>query len=476
MEDGAQAVALVNDFGSWAMFSLRHLGFFTDDYVLQYSLDYVKYAPPVIASLVLFFTFVGKYVFKIDYGNISKAQWQREVRLTVEALLTYQVLIFLAINWNFFKWHKQFSWRTPLEFFGSLVLFNQWFYWNHRLWHRFDFVFKRVHEHHHLSVIVWPLTTLSNNWAESLLTTPGLFLGPASGFLNIYAFYATLAWIVFFAVMGHSRIPVTLTHATHHTTGRNLSFVSITFGPPLDKMFGTHMSPEEPPIMRHLYANQLDSEVRKSFWGRVWLLLTCSACVFFQLVIPQEDDDHDEVATMPDGKCGQSSQRPLFARALSMPALSAGRRRRLEHSRLPLCEEDAHEQGQHPDMLESLPALDFVEAVKSMPDRLYDPGDLDAELRSRPIWEKRASQKQSSLPVYTMDEVSKHTDPSDMWIAINGRVIDVTEWQKYHPGGPLAIQRHAGKDATQFFLARHPEEYVDKFIPLSVVGLLMSSS
>jgi cytochrome b involved in lipid metabolism len=41
----------------------------------------------------------------------------------------------------------------------------------------------------------------------------------------------------------------------------------------------------------------------------------------------------------------------------------------------------------------------------------------------------------SSLPIYSLHDVSRHNTPKDLWIVINKEVFDVTEFQAEHPGG-----------------------------------------
>ena len=50
-----------------------------------------------------------------------------------------------------------------------------------------------------------------------------------------------------------------------------------------------------------------------------------------------------------------------------------------------------------------------------------------------------------------LDQVLKHNSPTDLWLAINGKVYDVTKFQHEHPGGPEALQKWAGADASQGF-------------------------
>lgn len=51
----------------------------------------------------------------------------------------------------------------------------------------------------------------------------------------------------------------------------------------------------------------------------------------------------------------------------------------------------------------------------------------------------------------TWDEISKHTEVGDCWIVIEGKVYDVSEFMKRHPGGRWIILEQAGKDATAAF-------------------------
>lgn len=66
----------------------------------------------------------------------------------------------------------------------------------------------------------------------------------------------------------------------------------------------------------------------------------------------------------------------------------------------------------------------------------------------------------------TSEELKKHNKPGDLWISIQGKVYDVTEWVKEHPGGDTAILNMAGQDVTDAFIAYHPGtawKYLDKF-------------
>merc|ERR1719160_587406 len=73
---------------------------------------------------------------------------------------------------------------------------------------------------------------------------------------------------------------------------------------------------------------------------------------------------------------------------------------------------------------------------------------------------------------FTMEEVAKHTTKGDCWVALNGMVLDVTNFLKDHPGGELAILTFAGKDASEEFNMIHPPDVIEKYAPDAVLGML----
>ena len=55
--------------------------------------------------------------------------------------------------------------------------------------------------------------------------------------------------------------------------------------------------------------------------------------------------------------------------------------------------------------------------------------------------------------VVTWEELSSHNKASDLWVAVNGRAYDLTAYQTAHPGGALILQHHAGRDASEAWIA-----------------------
>jgi len=56
----------------------------------------------------------------------------------------------------------------------------------------------------------------------------------------------------------------------------------------------------------------------------------------------------------------------------------------------------------------------------------------------------------------TWEELSKHNTEKDCWIAIRGKIYDVTSWLNKHPGGKDNLLLNGGRDATQLFESYHP--------------------
>lgn len=56
---------------------------------------------------------------------------------------------------------------------------------------------------------------------------------------------------------------------------------------------------------------------------------------------------------------------------------------------------------------------------------------------------------------YSVDEVAKHSTDEDLWTVYEGRIYDITEYAKVHPGG-RKLFLGKGKDCTELFQQYHP--------------------
>jgi len=77
---------------------------------------------------------------------------------------------------------------------------------------------------------------------------------------------------------------------------------------------------------------------------------------------------------------------------------------------------------------------------------------------------------------YTLEEVAKHNKKDDIWIAVKGVVMDVTNWLDEHPGGPQALFSHMGKDASEEFEMLHDDEVIPKYAASIVIGKVKGQS
>ena len=71
---------------------------------------------------------------------------------------------------------------------------------------------------------------------------------------------------------------------------------------------------------------------------------------------------------------------------------------------------------------------------------------------------------------FTLEEVAKHNKKDDLWIAVKGCVMNVTDWIDEHPGGPQALFSHMGKDASEEFAMLHDDEVIPKYAAGIVIG------
>ncbi|KAJ3577719.1 hypothetical protein NPX13_g2846 [Xylaria arbuscula] len=77
---------------------------------------------------------------------------------------------------------------------------------------------------------------------------------------------------------------------------------------------------------------------------------------------------------------------------------------------------------------------------------------------------------------YTLREVAQHKQQGDLWMVIQGKVLDVTTYARDHPGGLDLILETAGTDATEAFNdAGHSEEAFEIMEPM-VIGTLRGAT
>lgn len=72
---------------------------------------------------------------------------------------------------------------------------------------------------------------------------------------------------------------------------------------------------------------------------------------------------------------------------------------------------------------------------------------------TQPTASTSAQDSEQKSEAYSLTEIGKHSTEQDCWMAIEGKVYDVTKYIISHPGGK-AIIGGCGKDATVLFNER----------------------
>lgn len=86
--------------------------------------------------------------------------------------------------------------------------------------------------------------------------------------------------------------------------------------------------------------------------------------------------------------------------------------------------------------------------------------------------EPKGGEPKAGVKTFDMAEVAKHNKKDDVWVVVNGEVLDVTSFLPDHPGGEKAILLYAGRDATEEFNMLHDPKVIPRYAPDSVIGTL----
>jgi predicted heme/steroid binding protein len=75
---------------------------------------------------------------------------------------------------------------------------------------------------------------------------------------------------------------------------------------------------------------------------------------------------------------------------------------------------------------------------------------------------------QSTSQKLTREEVAKNNTEDSLWVIVDHKVYDVTDFLDAHPGGSVVLQQVAGQDATQAFYNLHRHEVLQKYDSLCI--------
>ncbi|CAI6013872.1 unnamed protein product [Clonostachys chloroleuca] len=76
----------------------------------------------------------------------------------------------------------------------------------------------------------------------------------------------------------------------------------------------------------------------------------------------------------------------------------------------------------------------------------------------------------AELPTFTEGEVAAHKTAQDLWIIVLGKVYNVTEYLRDHPGGPDVLKDVAGQDATAAYEDVGHSEDADEILSQYLIG------
>ncbi|KAK7872919.1 hypothetical protein R5R35_004239 [Gryllus longicercus] len=74
------------------------------------------------------------------------------------------------------------------------------------------------------------------------------------------------------------------------------------------------------------------------------------------------------------------------------------------------------------------------------------------------------------------EQLAQHASRGDCWLALRGRVYNVTHYMDFHPGGAEELLRGAGRDATDLFNQVHAWVNYESILQKCVVGRLRRDS
>lgn len=77
-------------------------------------------------------------------------------------------------------------------------------------------------------------------------------------------------------------------------------------------------------------------------------------------------------------------------------------------------------------------------------------------------------------PVTVEELNNRGKDGKSVWVSVNKKVYDLTNFIDVHPGGARIIERYSGKDASPIFNKYHSEDFIQRFLsPENYVGDLV---
>jgi cytochrome b involved in lipid metabolism len=67
--------------------------------------------------------------------------------------------------------------------------------------------------------------------------------------------------------------------------------------------------------------------------------------------------------------------------------------------------------------------------------------------------------------------LEQHRSTEDCWTVLKGKVYNITEYIRFHPGGVDEIMRCAGRDGTLLFMKYHAWVNYERMLENCLVGI-----
>eukprot|EP00761_Pharyngomonas_kirbyi_P011953 gb/GECH01011979.1/.p1 GENE.gb/GECH01011979.1/~~gb/GECH01011979.1/.p1 ORF type:complete len:308 (+),score=102.60 gb/GECH01011979.1/:1-924(+) len=78
--------------------------------------------------------------------------------------------------------------------------------------------------------------------------------------------------------------------------------------------------------------------------------------------------------------------------------------------------------------------------------------------------------KEDQFKELAWEEVKKHNKKDDLWITVDDKVLDVTQWADEHPGGADVLLEKGGQDATEEFYGDQHSKSVHSMVNEYMIG------
>ena len=66
--------------------------------------------------------------------------------------------------------------------------------------------------------------------------------------------------------------------------------------------------------------------------------------------------------------------------------------------------------------------------------------------------------------IYTWEDVKEHDQNNDKWIVLDGKIYNISNFMKKHPGGARVIGAYGGQDATVSYILIHVCQFFFKIL------------